>query len=80
MNGYSLTQAAERAGVDSIYLERLLELGLLTVHEGDRVSPADVRVVMMVKSLEQGGVSLDGVAAAVERGALSFDFLATPAF
>ncbi len=79
MNGYSLNEAAERAGVDPSYLERLFELGILTAQDG-RVSPADVRVVMMVKALEDGGISLDGVAAAVERGALSFDFLATPAF
>ena len=43
-------------------------------------SPADVRLVMMVKSLEDGGIPLAGVATAVERGALSFDFLATPTF
>lgn len=80
MNGYSLKDAAVRAGVDPSYLDRLITLGILTAQEGDRYSPADVRVVMMVKSLEDGGISLDGVAAAVERGALSFDFLATPTY
>jgi adenylate cyclase len=80
MNGYSLKDAAERAGVDPGYLDRLISLGILNAQEGDQYSPADVRVVMMVKSLEDGGISLVGVAAAVERGALSFDFLATPTF
>ena len=80
MTGYSLKDAAERAGVDSAYLERLIGLGILPAREDDGFSPADVRVVMMVKSLDDGGVSLTGVAAAVKSGALSFDFLATPTF
>jgi class 3 adenylate cyclase len=80
MIGHSFQEAAERAGVDRGFLDRLIGLRLLTEHEGGGYSPADVRLVMMVKSLEDGGVSLDGVAAAVESGALSFDFLATPTF
>jgi adenylate cyclase len=80
MNGYSLKDAAERAGVDPGYLDRLLGLGILVKREGDQYSPADVRLVMMVKSLEDGGILLDGVAAAVVSGTLSFDFLATPTF
>jgi adenylate cyclase len=35
---------------------------------------------MMVKSLDDGGIPLNGVATAIERGALSFDFLATPTY
>ena len=80
MDGYSLKDAAERAGVDAGFLERLIGLGILPAQEGDGFSPADVRLVMMVKSLDEGGVSLTGVAAAVKSGALSFDFLATPTF
>ena len=68
--------AAYRAGVEPGYLTRLVSLGILGAEERDRYSPADVRRVMMVKSLEESGVSRDGVAAAIERGALSFDFLA----
>ena len=78
MIGHSLQEAAERAGVDPGYLDRLIGLGLLAADHGDGYTPADVRQVMMVKSLEDGGISLAGIAAAVERGALSFDFLATP--
>src|SRR5258708_4537357 len=35
---------------------------------------------MTVKSIEESGIALDGIAAAVERGALSFDFLDTEAY
>jgi len=41
----------------------------------DRLSPGDVRRVLMAKSLEDAGVPLDGLAAAIQRGALSLDFL-----
>jgi adenylate cyclase len=77
---YSIEDAAHRAGVEPGYLTRLAGLRILVAEVGDQYSPADVRQVMMVKALEDGGISLDGVAAAVERGALSFDFLATSAF
>jgi hypothetical protein len=48
--------------------------------EGDRYTPDDVRRLMMVKSIEESGIALDGIAAAIERGALSLDFLATEAY
>jgi adenylate cyclase len=80
MNGYSLEDAAERAGVDADFLDRLIGLGILPAREDGGFSPADVRLVMMVKSLDDGGIPLNGVATAIERGALSFDFLATPTY
>jgi adenylate cyclase len=80
VTSYSVKDAAERAGVDSGYLDRLVGLGILPARNDNGFSPADVRLVMMVKSLEDGGIPLAGVATAVERGALSFDFLATPTF
>ncbi|HZC31692.1 MAG TPA: adenylate/guanylate cyclase domain-containing protein [Candidatus Bathyarchaeia archaeon] len=39
-----------------------------------------MRRVMLAKSLEDGGIPLDGVASAVERGALSLDFLDAAAY
>jgi adenylate cyclase len=80
VNDHSFKDAAERAGVDPGYLDRLIGLGILPAPSGDEFSAAEVRVVMLVKALEEGGISLDGVAVAVKRGALSFDFLATAAF
>src|SRR5437867_1432637 len=72
---YSREDAAERAEVEPSYLVRLVDLGVLAPEEPDRFSPGDVRRVLMAKSLEDAGVPLDGVAAAIQRGALSLDFL-----
>ena len=46
----------------------------------DRFSPGDVRRVLMAKSLEDAGIPLEGVAAAIQRGALSLDFLDAAAY
>ena len=75
MTWYSRENAAERAGVEPDYLVRLVDLGVLVPGEPDRFSPGDVRRVLMAKSLEDAGIPLDGVAAAIQRGALSLDFL-----
>ena len=80
MNSYPRDDAAERAGVEPSYLVRLVELGILTLGQDDRFSPGDVRRVLMAKSLEDAGIPLEGVAAAIQRGALSLDFLDATAF
>jgi len=72
---YSGEDAAQRAGVDPAYLVRLTTLGILAPGEPDRFSPGDVRRVRMARSLEDAGIALEEVAAAVERGDLSLDFL-----
>src|SRR5207247_10904648 len=72
---YSGESAPERAGVAPHSLGRLVALGVRVPGEPDRFSPGDVRRVLMAKSLEDAGVPLDGVAAAIQRGALSLDFL-----
>ncbi len=75
MTWYSRENAADRGGVEPDYLLRLVDLGVLVPVEPDRFSPGDVRRVLMAKSLEDAGIPLDGVAAAIQRGALSLDFL-----
>jgi DNA-binding transcriptional MerR regulator len=71
---YSPDDAAERAGVEPSYLVRLVDLGILSPEEPDRFSPGDMRRVLMAKSLEDAGIPLEGVAAAIQRGALSLSF------
>ena len=80
MHAYSPEDAAGRAGVEPAYLDRLVGFGILAPAESDRFSPGDVRRVMMAKSLEDAGIALDGVAAAIGRGALSLDFLDAAAY
>jgi class 3 adenylate cyclase len=75
VTAYSRDEAAERAGVEPGYFVQLVDLGLLTPAEPDRFSPGDVRRAQMAKSLEGAGIPLDAVAAAIQRGAVSLDFL-----
>jgi adenylate cyclase len=80
VSGYSRQEAAQRAGVDPDYLDRLVELGILTPDAGEAFSPGDALRARWVRSLEQAGVPLDGMAAAVRDGALSFSFMDVAAF
>ena len=80
MTWYPGDEAADRAGVEPAYLARLVDLGILDSVQPGRFSPGDVRRVAMVKSLEDAGNPLDGVAAAIARGAISLAFLDTAAY
>jgi adenylate cyclase len=70
----------DRSGVGPDYLDRLVTLGIVSPEEPGRFSPGDVRRVLMARSLEDAGISLDLVAAAMERGALSLDFCDAPSY
>jgi adenylate cyclase len=80
MTSYPRAEAAERAGVGTEFLDRLIDLGIVAPDELDRCSPADVRRVLLAKSLEHAGIPLDSVAAALQRGALSLTFLDEPSY
>ena len=80
MSGYTRQEVAQRAGVDPGYVDRLVELGILTPAAAEAFSPGDVLRARWLQSLEQAGVPLDEVAAAVRDGALSFAFMDVPAF
>ncbi len=73
-------EVARKAGVDPEYVDRLVELGFLRPEPGDAFSAADVRKARWVRSLEVAGVPLDGMAAAVRDGTLSFSYLDASAF
>ena len=75
MTWYTRGNAAERAGAEPHYLVRLVELDILAPEEPDRFSPGDVRRVLMARSLEDAGIPLEGLAAALQRGDISLDFL-----
>jgi adenylate cyclase len=77
---HSHAEVALRAGVDPDYVDRLIELGIVRPGAGDALSTGDARRVRWVRSLEQAGVPLDGIAEAVRDGALSFSFLDAAAF
>jgi adenylate cyclase len=77
---YTRQQVAQWAGVDPDYVDRLVELGILTPASADAFSPGDALRTRWLQSLEQVGVPLEGMAAAVRDGALSFSFMDAPAF
>jgi DNA-binding transcriptional MerR regulator len=77
---YSRNEVAERAGVDPDYIDRLVELGILTPATGDAFSPGDMLRARWVQSLQRAGIPLEGMAAAVRDGALSFAFMDVAAF
>jgi adenylate cyclase len=80
MTGCSREEAAERAGVEPSYLDRLIELGILAPADPARFSGGDVRRIGMAKSLEGAGIPLDRVGAALQQGAISIDFLDAVAY
>jgi adenylate cyclase len=80
VSGYTRQEVAQRAGVDPDYVDRLVELGILTPAAGDAFSPGDVLRARWLQSLERAGVPLEGMAAAVRDGALSFSFMDVAAF
>ena len=80
LSSHSRRDLARRAGVDLDDVDRLIELGLLHPGPGDTFSEADVRRARWIRGLEGSGVALEDMAAAVRDGALSFEFLGSPAF
>jgi adenylate cyclase len=80
VSGYTRQEVAQRAGVDPDYLDRLVELGILTPDAGDAFLPGDVLRARWLQSLERAGVPLEGLAAAVRDGVLSFSFLDVGAY
>jgi len=80
VSGYTREEVAQRAGVDPEYLDRLVELGILTPAGGDGFSPGDALRARWLQSLERAGVPLEGLAAAVRDGVLSFSFLDVGAY
>ena len=74
MHRFSNEDVTERAGVEPSYVVRLVELGILAPEQPDRFSEGDVRRVLMARSLEEAGIPLDGVGAAIQQGVLSLAF------
>jgi adenylate cyclase len=80
VRGYTRQEIAQRAGVDPDYVDRLVELGILTPAAGGAFSSGDVLRARWVQSFEGAGVPLERMAAAVRDGALSFSYLDATAY
>lgn len=80
MEGYELSEAAQRAGIGPDELGRLVELGILTPDAENRFTSGHLRRAGLVKSLTAAGIPLEGLGAAIRSGQVSLDFLDAPAF
>ena len=76
MDGLSASGLADLAGTTAAEVERLVELGILVARDGaDPFLAADVQKVRLAAACEQAGLPMEGIAAAVRVGRLSFAFL-----
>ena len=73
-------EVAREAGIDPDQVDRLVEIGILQPSATGTFTSGDARTIRWIQSLEGAGVPLDGIAAAVRDGRLSFSFLAAAAF
>ena len=80
MTGHTRQQVAHQAGVAASFVDRLVELGMLTPRIGDSFSSGDVRRARWIHNFERAGVPLEDMAAAVRAGTLSLSFLDESAF
>lgn len=79
MAGLDIQAVAERAGVAAAYVQRLVELRLVTTGSNGGYAESDVRRVQMLQAIDMSGVSLDGVAKLVADGEMSIDFVESAA-
>jgi adenylate cyclase len=77
---YSRQEVARRAGVDTDYVDSLVDCGILTPDAADGFSPGDALRARWVQGLERVGVPLDRLAAAVRDGVLSLSYLDAAVF
>ena len=71
-------EIAQHAEVDVAYVDRLVELGILSPGVGDRFSPTDVRRIGLIQGLEATGLQLTAIGEAILRGDVSLEFLDEP--
>ena len=76
---FTRAEVADRAGVDPAFVDRLVELGVMSP-KPDRFSVGDVRRVRLIHSLQSGGLPLEAMAEALRRGKFSLDFVDEPAY
>ena len=81
MKGLSAAGLADLAGVTEAEVARLVDLGILVPR--DDAGPfleTDVQKVRLGVACERAGLPMEGIAAAIREGRLSFAFLETPPF
>ena len=73
-------QAADKAGVEAEYVDRLIESGIIAPDDQDRLSTGDVRRIQMAVTLQGAGISEEALAAGIGSGRLSLRFMDQPTY
>jgi adenylate cyclase len=77
----SASQLADLAGVTRAEVDRMVSLGILVARDGDGPFLAtDVQKVRLATACDRAGLPMDGIAAAIRAGRLSFAFLEAAPF
>jgi adenylate cyclase len=77
----SAAELAELAGATEAEVDQMVDLGVLVARDGTGPFRAtDVQKVRLAKACEQAGLPMDGIAAAIRTGRLSFAFLEAAPF
>jgi adenylate cyclase len=77
----SASELAEVSGATANEVRRMVDLGILApLDEEVPFRDSDVRKVRLAKACEEAGLPMDGIAAAIRAGRLSFAFLESLAF
>jgi adenylate cyclase len=81
MNALSAAGLADLAGVTEAEVQRLVDLGILVAREGGGPFLAtDAQKVRLAVACAQAGLPMEGIAAAIRDGRLSFAFLEAASF
>jgi adenylate cyclase len=80
MAAFDRDTAATRAGLERKYLDRLIELGLITPDAEDKVVKTDIRKAQMVRTLERAGIAPERIADGLRTAGLSLRFLESPVY
>jgi adenylate cyclase len=82
MKGLSAAGLADLAGVTEVEVERLVDLGILVPRDGGAgpFLETDVQKVRLAAACERAGLPMEGIAAAIRAGRLSFAFLEAAPF
>jgi adenylate cyclase len=80
MTDFSRQETADRGGITLDRLNHLVELGVLTPTADDRFDRGQLRRIDVVKTLEEAGMPVEGMATLIRTGEGSLDFLDSPLY
>lgn len=80
MGEYSRADAAKRSGVDRPYIDRLIELGIISPDSRGHLTKGDVRRIQMAQTLQNAGIPLESLAASIDSGHGDLGFMDAPTY